>query len=143
LADKETKKSKQAEDAAVEKSTGGKGKKSKEEIEPQTPVFETVERPVETEEPQKEGLEESDSQTLGLLMDVELNLSVLLGTAELPLGKILDLTKGSVIELDSTTNNPIDLLANGKVIAQGEVVIIEDNFGLRITNMVEQYGKFI
>lgn len=143
MADKETKKSKQAEDAAVEKSTGGRSKKSKEEIEPQTPVFETVERPVETEELQKEGLEESDSQTLGLLMDVELNLSVLLGTAELPLGKILDLTKGSVIELDSTTNNPIDLLANGKVIAQGEVVIIEDNFGLRITNMVEQYGKFI
>lgn len=109
-------------------------KKPKKTKKPQTPVFETVERPVETSD---------NSETLPLLMDVELDLSVLLGSAELPLGKILDLTKGSIIELDTTTSNPIDLLANGKVIAQGEVVIIEDNFGLRITNLVEENGKHI
>jgi flagellar motor switch protein FliN/FliY len=99
--------------------------------EPEIPVFETVERPVEDED-------EDSSQTIGLLMDVQLDLSVLLGSCELTLEKVLNLTKGSIIELDTTTSNPIDLLANSKVIAQGEVVIIEDNFGLRITNMVEE-----
>ena len=121
-----------------------KEKEAKDEkapVEPKEPEFETVERPPEAPETQIK--QEEGSQTIGLLMDVELDLSVLLGSCELPLKTVLDLTKGSIIELDSTTNNPIDLLANGKVIARGEVVIIEDNFGLRITNMVEENAKLI
>ena len=71
-------------------------------------------------------------------MDVELELTAQLGSCELPLKNILDFTKGSIIELDSYTSNPIDLLANGKVIAKGEVVIIEDNFGLRVTDVYKE-----
>lgn len=133
----------------MEEKKAKKAKKEKEEkegkrqVEPQEPQFETVERPPETPASEIEVKPEESSQTIGLLMDVELDLSVLLGSCELPLKKVLDLTKGSIIELDSTTNNPIDLLANGKVIARGEVVIIEDNFGLRITNMVEENAKLI
>ena len=52
--------------------------------------------------------------------------------------KILELTKGSIIELENKTAEPIDLLVNGKLIGKGEVVIIEDNFGLRITDTVEE-----
>lgn len=108
-------------------------KTKKEKTEPQLASFETVEKPA----PDKT----ESSETIGLLMDVELELTAELGSAELPIKKILDFTKGSIIELDTYTSNPIDLLANGKVIAKGEVVIIEDNFGLRITDVSQNEGN--
>lgn len=97
--------------------------------------FENVKRPVETE------TESNPENILGLLMDVELELSAILGSTDLSLKKILELTKGSIIELENKTAEPIDLLANGRLIAKGEVVIIEDNFGLRITDTVNEDFK--
>lgn len=94
--------------------------------------FENVERPVETEQDNTSG------STLGLLMDVELELSAILGSTDMSIKKILELTKGSIIELENKTAEPIDLLVNGKLIGKGEVVIIEDNFGLRITDTVDE-----
>lgn len=94
--------------------------------------FESVERPKETQK------ENSLHTTLGLLMDVELELSAILGSCDMSVKKILELTKGSIIELENKTAEPIDLLVNGKLIGKGEVVIIEDNFGLRITDTVEE-----
>lgn len=88
--------------------------------------LENVERP-------KHNVEES--KTYNLLLDVELELSAILGETDITLQKTLDITKGSIIELDNKTLDPIKLLANGKEVARGEVVIIEDNFGLRITNI--------
>ena len=75
------------------------------------------------------------SKTYNLLLDVELELSAILGETDLSLKKVLDITKGSIIELDNKTADPIKLLANGTEVARGEVVIIEDNFGLRITDI--------
>ena len=75
------------------------------------------------------------SKTYNLLLDVDLELSAILGETDIPLKKVLDITKGSIIELDNKTIAPIKLLANGSEVARGEVVIIEDNFGLRITNI--------
>lgn len=117
---------------AEEKEVKEVKKDKKAKPEPKPASFETVEKP-------KADKNES-SETIGLLMDVELELTAELGSAELPIKKILDFTKGTIIELDTYTSNPIDLLANGKVIAKGEVVIIEDNFGLRITDVSED-GK--
>ena len=77
------------------------------------------------------------SKTYNLILDVELELSAILGETDIPLQKVLDLTKGSIIELDNKTTEPIKLLANGKEVANGEVVIIEDNFGLRITGITK------
>ena len=77
------------------------------------------------------------SKTYNLLLDVELGLSAILGETDIPLKKVLDITKGSIIELDNKTIEPIKLLANGCEVARGEVVIIEDNFGLRITEVVK------
>ena len=77
------------------------------------------------------------SKTYNLILDVELELSAILGETDISLQKVLDLTKGSVIELDNKTIEPIKLLANGREVAKGEVVIIEDNFGLRITKIAE------
>ena len=75
------------------------------------------------------------SKTYNLIMDVELELSAILGETDISLKKVLDITKGSIIELDNKTTQPIKLLANGSEVARGEVVIIEDNFGLRITDI--------
>ncbi len=80
---------------------------------------------------------QQSSKTYNLLLDVELELSAILGETELPLKNVLDLTKGSIIELTNKTTQPVKLLANGCEIARGEVVIVEDNFGLRITNVCE------
>lgn len=77
-----------------------------------------------------------ENRNLDLVMDVKLSLTVQLGEAELPIKEVLELTRGSVIELDRVAGEPVDLYANGKLIARGEVVVIEDNFGLRITSIV-------
>ncbi len=76
------------------------------------------------------------NQNLNLVMDVSLGLTVELGKAELPIKNVLELTRGSIIELDKVAGEPVELYANGKLIAKGEVVVIEDNFGLRITSIV-------
>ncbi|MEZ4573317.1 MAG: flagellar motor switch protein FliN [Vampirovibrionales bacterium] len=73
---------------------------------------------------------------LDLLLDVQLNLTVELGRSELSIKDVLELTRGSVIELNRVAGEAVDLFANGKMIAKGEVVVIEDNFGLRITSIV-------
>lgn len=77
-----------------------------------------------------------ENKNLALVMDVTLNLTVELGKTELSIKEVLELTRGSVIELDRIAGEPVDLMANGKLIAKGEVVVIEDNFGLRITSIV-------
>ena len=78
-----------------------------------------------------------ENKNLDILMDVKLKLNVELGRCELPIKKVLELTRGSIIELDKVAGEPVELYANGKLIAQGEVVVIDDNFGLRITNITE------
>jgi len=87
--------------------------------------FESVEKPKKTRK----------NDTCSLIMDVELEIGAILGEVDISLKKVLDLTKGSIIKLDNKTTEPVKLLANGKEIASGEVVIIEDNFGTRITNL--------
>jgi flagellar motor switch protein FliN/FliY len=77
-----------------------------------------------------------ENKNLQLVMDVTLNLTVELGKTELSIKEVLELTRGSVIELDRVAGEPVDLMANGKLIAKGEVVVIEDNFGLRITSII-------
>jgi len=90
--------------------------------------LENVERP---RHPEK-------SKTYNLLLDVDLELSAILGETDITLKKVLDITKGSILELNNKTTEPIKLLANGSEVARGEVVIIEDNFGLRITDIVQE-----
>lgn len=83
-----------------------------------------------------QGVYGGENKNLDLLMDIKLRLTVELGRTELPIKKVLELTRGSVVELDKIAGEPVELFANGKLIAKGEVVVIEDNFGLRITNIV-------
>jgi flagellar motor switch protein FliN/FliY len=76
-----------------------------------------------------------DPSNLKLVMDVELNISLRFGQRQLPLREVLELANGSVIELDRQVDDPIELLLNGKVIARGEAVIVDGNYGVRVTEV--------
>jgi flagellar motor switch protein FliN/FliY len=70
-----------------------------------------------------------------LVMDVELNVSLRFGQRQMPLREVLELASGSVIELDRQVSDPVELLLDGKVIARGEAVIVDGNYGLRVTEI--------
>jgi len=70
------------------------------------------------------------------LLDVSLSLSVELGRKQMQIKEILDLGPGKIIELDKLAGEPVDLLVNGKLLAKGEVVVVDENFGVRITESV-------
>jgi len=72
---------------------------------------------------------------LKLVMDVELNVSLRFGQRQLPLREVLELGSGSVIELDRMVDEPVELLLDGKLIARGEAVIVDGNYGLRVTEI--------
>ena len=72
---------------------------------------------------------------LDLLMDVQLAMTLRFGTRRLLLREVLDLTAGAVIELDRKVQEPVDLLLDGRLVARGEVVVIEGNYGLRVTDV--------
>ncbi len=84
---------------------------------------------------EEENIHGKENKNLDLLMNVNLQMSVELGRTELPFKKVLELTRGSIISLDKLAGEPVELFANGKLVAFGEVVVIEDNFGLRITSI--------
>lgn len=73
---------------------------------------------------------------LSVLMDVELDVSLRFGSRRLSLREILDLTHGAVIELNQQVREPVDLLLDRRVVARGEVVVVQGNFGLRVTELV-------
>jgi len=73
---------------------------------------------------------------LDLLHDVEMEVSAELGRTRMSVRELLSLTPGAVVELDRAAGSPADLLVNGRLIARGEVVVIDENFGLRITEIV-------
>ncbi len=82
------------------------------------------------------------AHNLKLVMDVELNVSLRFGQRQLPLREVLDLASGSVIELDRMADEPVELYLDGKLIARGEAVVVDGNYGLRVTEIprpVESY----
>ncbi len=95
---------------------------------------------VEFEEFRKETSVKNDFEVrnIEILKDVEMNLSVELGRKEIPLGDILKMVKGSVIELDKMAGEPVEILVNGSRIALGEVVVIDEHFGVRVSSLVSE-----
>lgn len=71
-----------------------------------------------------------------LLGDIPVQVTVELGTTELSLKEILELAEGSIVELNRLAGEPLDLKVGGQLVAQGEVVAVDDSYGLRITNVV-------
>lgn len=76
-------------------------------------------------------------ENIGLIMDVPLNVTVELGRTTKSISEILDFAPGTIIELDRIAGEPIDVLVNGKLIAKGEVVVIEESFGIRVTEIIK------
>jgi len=107
-------------------------KKEEEKVKVQPAKFEEF-SPAETQIPPQPS---EIQQKLELLFDVPLKVVVELGRARMTLKQVMDLTTGSLIELDKLTGEPVDVLVNGKLIARGEVVVIDENFGVRITEIV-------
>ncbi|UCC79193.1 MAG: flagellar motor switch protein FliN [Candidatus Zixiibacteriota bacterium] len=77
-------------------------------------------------------------QKIEMLLDVTLPISIELGRTSMPIQDILNLGPGSVVELNRLAGEPVDLLVNDKLIARGEVVVVDENFGVRVTTMVSQ-----
>jgi len=78
----------------------------------------------------------AEPANLGVLMHVPLRLTVELGSCTMSISEILKLGTGSIVELDRAANHPVNLLVNNRPIARGEIVAIEENFGLRITELM-------
>ena len=76
-------------------------------------------------------------ENIGLIMDVPLEVTVELGRAVKSISEILDFSPGTIIELDKIAGEPIDVLVNGKFVAKGEVVVIEESFGIRVTEIIK------
>lgn len=80
-------------------------------------------------------------KNIDLILDVPLDISVVLGRTKKSIQEILNLGTGSLIELDKLAEEPVEILVNGKQIAQGEVVVVDENFGIRITNIVSSVER--
>lgn len=79
---------------------------------------------------------EGHANDINMVLDIPVQLSVELGRTKVPIKHILQLGQGSVVELDALAGEPMDVLVNGYLIAQGEVVVVNDKFGIRLTDVV-------
>ena len=79
----------------------------------------------------------TQQENIDLIMDVPLEVTVELGRTKKSIKEILEFAPGTIVELDKIAGEPIDVLVNGKMVAKGEVVVIEESFGIRITDIVK------
>ncbi|KAJ53495.1 flagellar motor switch protein FliN/FliY [Clostridium tetanomorphum] len=105
-----------------------------------------MEKPIEVQQaafqPLQAGLHaEALPKNIDLIMDVPLEISVVLGRTKLSIKEILNLGTGSLVELDRLAEEPVEILVNGKKVAYGEVVVVDENFGVRITSIVSNEEK--
>lgn len=95
----------------------------------------------EVSTPVKAKLTAGNEESLEILMDIPLQISVELGRVKMVVKDVVELGSGSIIEIDKAAGEPVDVLVNGKIVARGEVVVIEDNFGVRITEILSQQDR--
>jgi flagellar motor switch protein FliN/FliY len=76
------------------------------------------------------------SQNLDLLLDVRVKLTVELGACQIPMRDVLQLNAGSIVKLEKAAQTPVDLYANQKLIARGEVVVVDETYGIKITELL-------
>ena len=82
-----------------------------------------------------------DESRLSTVLGVKVKLSVRLGSCEMPMKTVLELSPGMVMQLDQRANDPVGLYINDKLIARGEVVVVEENFGIKVTELVGEEVK--
>ncbi|MDN0111504.1 flagellar motor switch protein FliN [Yersinia mollaretii] len=86
--------------------------------------------------PAKENLVPNFSEDLDLILDIPVKMTVELGRTKMTIKELLRLSQGSVVSLEGLAGEPLDILINGYLIAQGEVVVVSDKFGIRITDII-------
>ncbi|KML43753.1 MULTISPECIES: flagellar motor switch phosphatase FliY [Bacillaceae] len=86
-------------------------------------------------------MQETETKNLDMLLDIPLQVTVELGRTKRSVKEILELSSGSIIELDKLAGEPVDILVNNRLIAQGEVVVIDENFGVRVTDIISQSDR--
>jgi flagellar motor switch protein FliN len=86
-------------------------------------------------------MQEHETKNLDMLLDIPLQVTVELGRTKRSVKEILELSSGSIIELDKLAGEPVDILVNNRLIAQGEVVVIDENFGVRVTDIISQSDR--
>jgi len=77
-----------------------------------------------------------EEKSLDIVLDVKLKVTVQLGSVQLPMREVLELAPGSIVQLIQHASDPVGLFVNDKLVAYGEVVVVEDNFGIKITELV-------
>ncbi|HLR07937.1 MAG TPA: flagellar motor switch phosphatase FliY [Bacillota bacterium] len=102
----------------------------------------TVQQAAFTEFEQVE-LDKNEQRNLNMLLDIPLSVTVELGRTKRTIKDILDLTSGSIIELDKLAGEHVDILVNEKLVAKGEVVVIDENFGVRVTDIISRADRLI
>ena len=78
----------------------------------------------------------TESKNLNVILDVKVDLTVRIGSCMLPMRDVVELAEGTVLQLDQLASEPVGLYVNDKLIARGEVVVVEENFGIKITQIV-------
>ena len=78
----------------------------------------------------------AENPNFALVLDVPVSLTIELGSCQLPMKEVLQLNVGSVVQLDKPADAPVELSINGKLIGRGEVVVVEDRFGIKITEVI-------
>ncbi|MBU2917497.1 flagellar motor switch protein FliN [Psychrosphaera sp. F3M07] len=87
------------------------------------------------------GLNEDESRKLETILDIPVNISMEVGRSKISIRNLLQLNQGSVVELDRVAGEPLDVLVNGTLIAHGEVVVVNDKFGIRLTDVISQIER--
>ena len=83
----------------------------------------------------------SGSQNLDFLLDIPLEVTVELGRTSMIINKMLQLTQGSVVELDKAAGEPVEIFVNDKLLGKGEVIVVNERFGVRITEIISQADR--
>lgn len=114
-------------DASTVTDTGQPGSVSSEELTRSSAVFEQFSR---------NGAHNDTRNDIDMILDIPVQLTVELGRTKIAIKNLLQLAQGSVVELDGMAGEPMDVLVNGCLIAQGEVVVVNEKFGIRLTDII-------
>ncbi|MAD53740.1 MULTISPECIES: flagellar motor switch protein FliN [unclassified Idiomarina] len=98
-------------------------------------------RTAELEELSAENLDDDDKRKLDAILDIPVTISMEVGRSQISIRNLLQLNQGSVVELERVAGEPLDVLVNGTLIAHGEVVVVNDKFGIRLTDVISQIER--
>ena len=119
--------------AAAMEEAGETGEEEEEDVQP-APMEELEDDSVPADPPEGESM----APELDVILDIPVMISMEVGNTKIAIRNLLQLNQGSVIELDRLAGEPLDVLVNGTLIAHGEVVMVNDKFGIRLTDVISQ-----